>query len=166
LPQIVIIAAVAEKNRVIGNGKDLPWHIPEDMRRFKALTTGHPLIMGRRTFESIIHQYGRVLPDRRNIVITSRGMLPGYPDIETYGSVEEALDAVADAPRAYIGGGGTIYEQLLPKSDRLDLTLIEGDYEGDTYFPPYEHLIGPVFEKTHEEPYEGFRFVVYERCKK
>ena len=163
MPEIIIIAAVAEKNRVIGNGNDLPWHIPEDMRRFKAMTTGHPLVMGRRTFESIIHQYGRVLPNRRNIVITSRGELPGYPDVEVYDSIDEALEAVKDAPQVYIGGGGTIYKQLLPRADRLDLTLVEGDYEGDTYFPPYEHLIGTVFHKIEEEPHDGFRFVVFSR---
>ncbi|MEX0748324.1 MAG: dihydrofolate reductase [Rhodothermales bacterium] len=163
MSEIIIIAAVAEKNRVIGKGNDLPWHIPEDLKHFKQLTNGHPLIMGRRTFESIIHQFGRPLPNRRHVVVTSHGPLRDYPDIQTCASIEEALEAVKDESEVFIGGGATIYAQLLPITDRLELTLVEGEYEGDTFFPPYEHLIGTVFEKTAEEPHEGFRFVVYRR---
>lgn len=161
--ELVIIAAVAESNRVIGKGNDLPWHIPEDLKRFKGLTSGHAMIMGRRTFESIIHQFGGPLPDRRLIVVTTKGELPEYPQIEAYGSIDEALGAVAGEDIVFIGGGATIYEQFLPDVDRLELTIVEGEYEGDTYFPPYEHLIGDVFRMTAEERHEGFRFVTYER---
>src|SRR5690625_5333338 len=80
-PEIVMIAAVAEKNRVIGREKDLPWHIPEDLAHFKRLTTGYPLVMGRRTFESIVHQFGGPLPNRRMIVLTSQPQLEDYPEI-------------------------------------------------------------------------------------
>lgn len=163
--ELVIIAAVAEKNRVIGKGNDLPWHIPADLKRFKRLTTGHPMIMGRRTFESVIHQFGGPLPDRRMIILTSRPELDGYPEIESYSSVDEALESVRGAPLVFIGGGATIYEQFLPVVDRLELTLVEGDYEGDTFFPPYEHLLGDIFEKRWEEPHDGFRFVTFERIK-
>ena len=161
--ELVIIAAVAEANRVIGKGNDLPWHIPEDLKRFKRLTSGRAMIMGRRTFESIIHQFGGPLPDRRLIVVTSRGEAPDYPRIEAYKSIEEALDAVAGEEVVFIGGGATIYEQFLPEVDRLELTIVEGEFEGDTFFPPYEHLIGQVFEKSAEERHEGFRFETYER---
>jgi dihydrofolate reductase len=162
-PEIVLIAAVAEKNRVIGQEMDLPWHLPDDLKRFKRLTTGRPLLMGRRTFASIVHQFGKVLPNRRNVVLTSQGRLPGYPDVETYPSIDAAMEALADEPLVFIGGGGDIYAQFLPRADRLELTLVEGDYEGDTFFPPFEHLVGPVFEVAAEERRDGFRFVTYVR---
>lgn len=162
-PEIVLIAAVAEKNRVIGVDMDLPWHLPEDLKRFKRLTTGYPLLMGRRTFESILHQFGGPLPNRRNVVLTRRGEIPGHPGIETYASADEALEALAEEPVVFIGGGAALYEAFLPRADRLELTLVEGDYEGDTFFPPFEHLVGPVFEVTKEEQGGGYRFVTYER---
>lgn len=162
-PEIILIAAVAKKNRVIGKDNDLPWHIPEDLQRFKRLTTGRPLLMGRRTFESIVHQFGGPLPDRRLVVLTSQGSFAEYPDVETYASIEEAIAALRDSERLFIGGGQSIYEQFLPAADRLELTLVEGHYEGDTYFPKYEHLVDLVFEQTAEEPRDGFRFVTYER---
>lgn len=162
-PEIVLIAAVAEKNRVIGRDKDLPWHIPEDLRRFKRLTTGHPLLMGRKTFESILHQFGGPLPNRRNVVLTSRDHVSDHPDVETYASIDAAMEALADEEVVFIGGGAAIYEQFLPKADRLELTLVEGDYAGDTFFPPFEHLVNSTFEATHEEPHDGFRFVTYQR---
>jgi dihydrofolate reductase len=161
--EIVLIAAVAEENRVIGKGMDLPWHIPEDLKRFKRLTTGHPLLMGRKTFESIVHQFGGPLPDRRLVVLTSRGELPEYPDVEAYASVDAALEALEGEDTVYIGGGEAIYEQFLPKADRLELTLVEGSYDGDTYFPEYEPLVGDVFEVTAVDPRDGFRFVTLER---
>lgn len=163
MPEIVLIAAVAEENRVIGKDKDLPWRIPEDLRRFKRLTTGHPLVMGRRTFESIVHQFGGPLPDRRLIVLTSQGPFDDYPEVETYASIDDALAAVADADTVFIGGGESVYDQFLPHADRLELTLVTGHYDGDTYFPPFEHLVGDVFEATAEEAHDGFRFVTYER---
>ncbi len=162
-PEIVLIAAVAEKNRVIGRGMDLPWRLPEDLKRFKRLTLGHPLVMGRKTFESVLHQFGGPLPKRRNVVVSTTGRWPEYPEVEVYGSLDDALAALADEPRIFIGGGGTIYQQCLPLADRLELTLVSGDFEGDAFFPPYEHLVGTVFEKTAEEPREGYRFVTYVR---
>ena len=163
MPEIVLIAAVAEENRVIGKDKDLPWHIPEDLQHFKRLTTGHALLMGRRTFESIVHQFGGPLPNRRMVVLTTQGSFEEYPGVETYASVDAALKALADEEVVFIGGGESIYEQFLPEADRLELTLIEGDYEGDTYFPPFEPLVGDVFEETAVDEREGFRFVTYER---
>jgi len=163
VPEIVLIAAVAEKNRVIGKDMDLPWHLPEDLKRFKRLTTGHPLLMGRKTFESIVHQFGGPLPNRRIVVLTSQGELYDYPEVEAYSSIDAAMDALAGEDVVFIGGGEAIYRQFLPRADRLELTLVEGDYEGDTYFPPYEHLIGKTFKRVKEDPREGFRFATYER---
>lgn len=163
MPELVIVAAVAEENRVIGRDRDLPWHLPEDLQHFKELTTGHPLLMGRRTFESVVHQFGGPLPDRRMVVLTTQGPIGEYPEIETYASIDAAMEALSDADLIFIGGGETIYRQFLPKADRLELTLVEGAYEGDTYFPPFEHLVGDVFEETAVDPRDGFRFVTYER---
>lgn len=163
MPELVIIAAVAEENRVIGQDHDLPWHIPEDLQHFKELTTGHPLLMGRHTFESIVHQFGGPLPNRRMVVLTSQGPYDEYPEVETHASIEAAMNALADAETVFVGGGEAIYRQFLPKADRLELTLVEGTYEGDTYFPPFEHLIGDVFEETAVDQRDGFRFVTYER---
>jgi len=160
---IVLIAAVAEDNRVIGKDKDLPWHIPEDLKHFKRLTTGHPLLMGRKTFESIVHQFGGPLPDRRTVVLTSEGELPEYPEVEAYASIDAALEALEGEGTVFIGGGEAVYEQFLPRADRLELTLVEGDYEGDTYFPKYEHLVGDTFAITRDDPRDGFRFVTFER---
>ncbi len=163
MPEIVIIAALAEKNRVIGRDLDLPWHIPEDLQRFKRLTTGHPLLMGRTTFESIVHQFGKPLPNRRNVVLTSREKLDEYPDIETYPNAESAMSALSEENTIYIGGGGTVYEQFIERADRLELTLVEGEHEGDTYFPEYEHLIGEMYQPTIVENRDGYRFVTYVR---
>lgn len=161
--ELVIIAAVAEQNRVIGRDMDLPWHLPEDLKRFKQLTTGHPLLMGRKTFESLVSQFDGPLPGRRNVVLTSQGTLPDHPDIETYGSVEAALKALAGAERVFVGGGAAIYAQFLPIADRMELTLVDGAYEGDTFFPPYDHLVGPLYRITQVDARDGFRFVTFVR---
>lgn len=166
--EVVLIAALAQENRVIGQGMELPWHLPEDLEHFKRLTRGHILLMGRRTFASIVHQFGGPLPERRHIVLTTRGPLEAFPDIETASSARDALGQAAGEGRLFVAGGGTVYEQflsppLLEYVDRLELTLVEGQYEGDTYFPPYEHLVGPVFYQTAEVPRDDFRFVTYER---
>jgi dihydrofolate reductase len=158
-----MIAAVAEKNRVIGNDMELPWHIPEDLKHFKRMTTGETLIMGRKTYESILHQFGGPLPGRRMIVITSKGHLQDYPEAEVYSSPADAMRALEDHERVFIAGGATLYEQFLPLCHRLELTLIEGDFEGDTFFPPFEALVGPVFEMVREDARDGFRFVTLVR---
>lgn len=162
-PEIVIIAAVAEKNRVIGRELELPWHLPEDLRRFKRLTLGHPLLMGRKTFESLVEQFGGPLPKRRNVVLTSQGSLEGFPEIETYPSTEAALAALRGAERIFIGGGAKVYEQFLRRADRMELTLVEGHYEGDTFFPRFEHLVGSLYEIAEVDERDGFRFVTYVR---
>lgn len=168
MPEIVIIAALAERDRLIGDELDLPWHLPADLRRFKRLTVGHPLVMGRRTFESLVHQFGGPLPKRSNVVLTrddekAASLKATHPEIEVFDSLDAALAHYAGQPRVFIGGGATIYEAALPLADRLELTLVEGDYAGDTYFPSYSHLVGPVFEEVEVDHHDGFRFVTYAR---
>ena len=127
-PFIVLIVAMA-KNRVIGANNKLPWHISDDLKRFKQLTMGHTLIMGRKTFESI----GRPLPGRANIVI-SRNPSLSIPDTTVVHSLEDAI-AMTKGDKAYVIGGGEIFEQALPLADRIELTQIKQDVEGDIFLP-------------------------------
>ncbi len=152
--KLAIIAAIG-KNRVIGSGGKLPWHVSEDLKRFKRLTTGHTVLMGRKTFESI----GKPLVNRRNVVISSKPI----PNVETYPSIEAALKALANEEAVFVVGGGKIYSQLLAKADELYLTLVETTVEGDTFFPPYEHLLGTTFTLTREEQHIGYTFRDYRR---
>ena len=159
----MLIAAVAESDRLIGNGMALPWRIPEDLKRFKDLTRGHPLLMGRRTFESILAQFGGPLPERRHIVLSRTPGAVEHPAAECFSSVEDALEALKNETIVYIAGGAAVYSALLERADRLELTIVKGDYQGDTYFPPWEHLIGPVFALVERQTREGFRFDTYKK---
>ena len=123
--KLALIAAIA-RNRVIGKDGKLPWHISEDLKRFKKLTTGHVILMGRRTFESM----GRQLPNRRHVVITSRSI----PSVETYRSIPEALNALANEEKIFVIGGGQIYAELLDRADELFLTMVDEEVDGDTFF--------------------------------
>lgn len=126
-----MIAAMAN-NRVIGADNKMPWHLPADLQHFKKITTGKPIIMGRKTFESI----GRPLPGRRNIVIT-RNTNYTVSGAEVVTTPEAALTLVKDEKEVMIIGGGNIYQQFLNYADRLYLTFIALDVEGDTQFPDY-----------------------------
>ena len=179
-PEVVVIAAVAEapgtaSDRLIGDGLELPWHLPTDFKRFKRLTLGHPLIMGRKTFESLLHQNGGPLPGRENVVLTRHRASVDHPGIHVHGSVEAALEAFAGAERVFIGGGAGVYGAVLEAglADRLELTFVEGEFRGDTYFPPYRHLLaengGPyrLAERQRHEASGGrpaFRFDTYVRA--
>ena len=153
--KLALIAAIA-RNRGIGRRGSLPWHISEDLKRFKRLTTGHAVLMGRRTYESI----GRPLPHRRNIVLTSRPI----PGVETHATVEMALAAVQGEERVFVIGGGQLYAALLEKADELYLTLVHQEVEADTFFPPYEHLLAGTFHEVAREQHDGFTFVDYVRA--
>ena len=160
---------------MIGRGLELPWHLPADLRRFKALTLGCPIVMGRRTFEALLHQNGRPLPGRENVVLTRHPMHSDHPGVHVYGGLDEALASFADRERVFIGGGGTLYAQVLGAeggpvlADRLELTVVEDDPEGDAFFPPWAHLVGPVYEaagvERHpaEDGHPAFRFETYVR---
>lgn len=147
--------AVAGKKRVIGKKGGLPWYIPEELKRFKEITMGHPIIMGRKTYESI----GRVLPGRTNLVITHD------PDFKAEGCIvahnlDEALrlaqGKVGDN-EVFIIGGGQIYAQALPLAEKLYLTYIDKEIEGDVFFPDYSELKKVTFESDWQE-YEGIRY--------
>ena len=131
---ISMIAAMAN-NRVIGLDNKMPWHLPADLQHFKKVTTGKPVIMGRKTFESI----GRPLPGRRNIIITRNSEYTAQ-GIEVVTTPEAALALVCAVEEVMIIGGGNIYEQFLPKAERLYLTFIDLDIKGDTQFPDYNKV--------------------------
>lgn len=119
-------------NRVIGKDGTLPWHLPDDLRRFKALTLGHPIIMGRRTWESI----GRPLPGRTSIVVTRQTSV-GFPEVTCVPGLPEALALVADHPDVFVIGGAQLYAAALPRADRLFLTQVQATLSGDTTFPEF-----------------------------
>ena len=152
--KLAIIAAVGHR-RAIGKDGKLPWYIPEDLKRFKRLTSGHALLMGRGTWESL----GRPLPGRRNVVLSSSPVT----GIESYASLEDSLRALATAEKVFVIGGGAVYAQLIERADELYLTLVDREVEADTFFPPYEHLIGKVFRETAREHHQEFEFVDYVR---
>ncbi|MCR4325478.1 MAG: dihydrofolate reductase [Patescibacteria group bacterium] len=168
----VTVAAVVAigKNRELGKGGKLLWHIPDDLKRFKAITKGHPVIMGRKTFESILGYLGKPLPERTNIVVTrepstARRRL-AVPGVVVVGSLEEALEKgrALDAEEVHIGGGAQIYEQALPHIDKLYLTLVDDAPEADTFFPPYEkEFTKKVFEEEREWNGIKYRWVDLER---
>jgi dihydrofolate reductase len=129
---LTLIAAVA-RNGVIGRNNALPWRLPEDLKRFKALTTGHPIVMGRKTWESL----GRPLPNRHNIIITRNKdyVADGATVVK---SIEEARSSATGADEIFVIGGAEIYRIALPLADRLLLTELDADFTGDTYFPKFD----------------------------
>lgn len=142
---ISIIVAVA-RNGVIGGGNALLWHISEDLKRFRAITTGHPVIMGRRTFESV----GKPLPNRMNVVV-SRQADYAPEGVTVARSLEEALGLFPAQEEVFVTGGGQIYAQAMPLADRIYLTTVMRDYEGDTRFPEWDRSgWSVVFREYHE----------------
>jgi len=157
MPEIVIIAAVA-RNRVIGKDNRLLWNIPEDMAHFKALTAGHTVVMGRKTWESLPPRF-RPLPGRRNIVISRQ---PDYaaPGAEIAGSLENALKLASTAASVFVIGGEQIYTQAMAVADRLEITEVDQEPEGDAWFP---EIAAVDWEKMPKIEGTGFAFVTYHR---
>lgn len=157
-----IVAAVVAigRNRELGKEGKLVWRIPADVQRFRDLTKGHALILGRKTFDSILsYRKGQPLPDRINIVIT-RDKGWSFPGVIVASSLEEALEKAREVEKngeIHIGGGAQIYELAMPYIDKLYLTLIDGEGDADTFFPPYEkEFTKKVFEEDHE--WEGIKY--------
>jgi len=137
--RLAIVVAMARKTRAIGNKNELLWHIPDDLKRFKEKTLGHPIIMGRKTFESILKILSKPLPGRQNIVVT-RNPDYAYEGVHIASSLEEALQKARalDAEEVHIGGGAELYAQALPFVDDLYVTYVDDTPQGDTFFPPFE----------------------------
>jgi dihydrofolate reductase len=152
--RIALIAAVA-RNRGIGFKGQLPWNLPEDVRRFKRITTGHAVLMGRKTFEAL----GKPLPNRRNVVLAHQPVA----GVETHSTMEAALAALADQHLVFVIGGGEVFAQFLERADELYLTHVHRDVTADAFFPPFEHLIGTRFREVFRDDREEFSFVDYLR---
>jgi dihydrofolate reductase len=165
MPRIALVAALG-RNRVIGRQNELPWRLPEDLRRFKALTMGHPVVMGRKTHESILGAIGRPLPGRLSIVVTRS---TGYvaPGCVVATSLAAAFDAAERAEEIFVIGGAEIYRAAITRADRLHLTEINADYDGDARFPElrpnrWREVSRESRARNTEFPHD-YAFVVYER---
>jgi dihydrofolate reductase len=159
-PALAVIAAVAA-NGVIGAGNRLPWRLPADLKRFRALTTGHAVIMGRKTWESI----GRPLPDRQNIVVTRQVGLTA-PGIETARSLAVALSRVRLPPPAFCIGGALLYREALPLATTLQLTLIARAFDGDAMFPAFDRAEWrETARETHTDDGLEYAFVTCQRIR-
>ena len=159
---IISIIAAMDRSHLIGNNNQLPWHLPADFAHFKSTTMGKPIIMGRKTFESI----GKPLPGRQNIVL-SRNAETHYEGVECVTSFEQAVKLVPQADEVMVIGGSTIYEMILPRADRLYITYVDAEFEGDAWFPAFDDgqwvekksVTRPADEKNLYE----CRFVTLER---
>jgi len=164
---ISIIAAIG-KNRELGKDNKLLWHIPEDFKRFKNLTSGHVVIMGRKTYESLPEKF-RPLPNRINIVVTRNPNFTTINQLIVVGSIEEAIEsakAKIQNPNneIFIIGGASIYEQGIKYADKLYLTLVEKEYpDADTFFPDYSQFKKVVSEEKHKDNIYSYRFIELSR---
>jgi dihydrofolate reductase len=154
-----LIVAIA-KNRVIGVNNTLPWHLPEDLKRFRALTTGHHIIMGRKTYDSL----GRLLPGRTTVIVTRN------PDYKVEGaivvhSLEAAITACGDDNEAFLIGGAELYKDGLKLANKLYITEIDAEYEGDAFFPEFEasQWFAAQRESHQAENGLGFSYITYQR---
>jgi dihydrofolate reductase len=159
-PRLSLLVAMA-RNRVIGRDGKLPWHLSADLKRFKALTMGHHIVMGRKTWESV----GRPLPGRTSVVVTRN---PAYaaPGAVVVASIAAALDVAATDSEAFIIGGGELYREALPNAERVYLTQLDADYPGDTFFPDLSLDHWQEITREHhpaENDLPAWDFVIYER---
>ncbi|WP_245693472.1 dihydrofolate reductase [Salinimicrobium catena] len=163
MAELTMIAAAAENN-ALGKDNDLVWHLPDDFKRFKKLTTGHHIIMGRKTFET----FPKPLPNRTHIVITRKKNYQKEGAIVVH-SLKEALDLAKDDPQPFIIGGGEIYELALPEADKIELTRVHGTFEADAFFPEFDEnnweLVESSFHPTDENHNYSFTYLTYRRAK-
>ncbi|MEH0007780.1 MAG: dihydrofolate reductase [Flavobacteriales bacterium] len=162
----IIFLAALDRNRVMGKDNALIWHLPADLQRFKHITMGHPVVMGRKTFNSIGN---RALPKRDNYVL-SRSETFDMPQVHTYRCIDKLLTDLKGEEKIYIIGGAQIFEVLMPLADVLDLTRIDKAFEGDAYFPKIDEKIWELASeefhaKDEQNPYD-FAFLRYIRKNK
>ena len=157
------LLAALDREFAIGKDGDLPWHLPADLKRFKALTLGKPILMGRKTAESL----GRPLPGRRNLVLTRSGKVP-FEGMEAIASLEAAMQATNDEPELWVIGGGEVFAETLPLAERMHLTWVDTTVDGaDAFFPHFDPAQWrPVSREPHpaddRHPF-AFEFVDYQR---
>ncbi len=153
------LIAAHDQNLVIGAKGGLPWHYKEDMLYFKKTTMGYPVLMGRGVFEEVGE---KKLPGRRNVVLTRTKKYPDK-DVEVFESIDYALESLQEEKKVFVIGGGEIYRQTIDLADELYITEIKNDYEGDTFFPEYRHLIGKIWIEIWSEDHNDFRFKRYKK---
>lgn len=156
--KIVIIVA-HDPNLVIGKDGSLPWHYSEDLKFFKKVTMGSPLLMGRVVFEELNE---KPLPGRENVVLSRTKQ---YDHVRTFDSIERALNYLKDYKQVFVIGGGEIYKQFMDRTDELVVTEIKKEYVGDTYLVDYRSDIGSVWEEIWREEHDDFTFIRYKRIK-
>ncbi len=160
--ELTIIVAAAE-NDAIGKGNKLIWHLSDDLKRFKSLTNGHHIIMGRKTFES----FPKPLPNRTHVVITRQADYKAPDGVILVNSLEDAIDAARSDNQPFIIGGGQIYKQAMSIADKIELTRVHHDFEADTYFPKIDPTVwketANTFHKKDENHDYEFSFITYER---
>jgi dihydrofolate reductase len=160
-PLVSIVVALSKKNAAIGNGGKLLVYISDDLKRFKRITSGHAVILGRKTYESI----GKALPNRQNYVITRNKDFKA-PDVIICSTLEEAIEKASvhemasqnENKEIFLIGGGEIYKQGLPLTDRLYLTIVETDLEGDVFFPDYSEFKKVIFKEDHFDEKTGLKY--------
>jgi dihydrofolate reductase len=154
--EIIIIVAAAE-NGVIGNNNTMPWSIKGNLAHFKEMTMGWPCVMGRKTWESIPK---KPLPGRLNIIVSKTMTAENSPDVKIFSSLSSAIEYCAGYEKVFICGGESIYKQALPLADKIDFTLIRGQYEGDAFFPEIDSA---VWKKTSSIDFDDFSFISYSK---
>lgn len=157
--KITMVAAAAENN-ALGKNNDLVWHLPDDFKRFKAITSHHHIVMGRKTFES----FPKLLPNRKHIVITRQTDYK-REGIEVVHSLEEALEKCAGEEEVFIIGGGEIYKQAMPYADKIELTRVHASFEADAFFPEIDEskwkLVNKEVHKQDERHKYDFSYLTY-----
>ena len=146
---IISIIAAMDRNRLIGNNNELPWHLPADLAHFKKITLNKPILMGRKTYESI----GRPLPGRQNIVLTRKADLE-IEGVTVVTSLEAAIEICEGIDEVMVIGGGTIYELVIPQAQRMYLSYVDGEFEGDAWFPDFDESQWDISESIVQEPDE------------
>ncbi|GAB2765921.1 dihydrofolate reductase [Salinimicrobium soli] len=163
MAKVTMIAAAGENNE-LGKDQDLVWHLPDDFKRFKQLTTGHHIIMGRKTFET----FPKPLPNRTHIVITRQKDYKKDGAVVAH-SLKEALELAGDDPQPFIIGGGEIYKMALPSADKIELTRVHGTFEADAYFPEFNEknwkLLESEYHPQDQKHAYSFTYLTYERVK-
>ena len=158
---LTIIAAAAENN-ALGKDNTLVWHLPDDFKRFKKLTSGHHIIMGRKTFDS----FPKLLPNRTHVVITRQDNFR-KEGVVVVNSLERAIELSADDPQPFVIGGGEIYKMAMKLADKIELTRVHGTFEADTFFPEIDKhqwkLISEEFHEKDEKHDYAFTYLTYER---
>lgn len=154
MTRVTLLAALG-RNLVIGRDGQMPWHLPADLKHFKTTTMGHPMVMGRKTFDTI----GRPLPGRRSIVVTRQADW-SHPDVEAAHSLAEALSLAGPEAEVFVVGGGQLYAEAMPYAQRMILSELPDSPEGDTFFPEW---VAQDWREVSREHEDGFDIATYER---